>query len=51
MIEQETIDPEYIENKKEFVKIIDDNKIKIILDGNEIKFIIMIGISYYKYIK
>ena len=50
MIEQETIDPEYIENKKELVKKIDDNKIKIILDGNEIKFIIMRGLSYYKYI-
>ena len=51
MLNQETIDPEYSENNKEFVKIINDNKIKIVLNEEEIFFIMMIGISYYKYIR
>ncbi len=29
MLDQDTIEPECIENKKEFVKIVNDNKIKI----------------------
>ena len=51
MSDQETIEPEYIEKKKEIVKTINDNKIKIVLNEDEIRFIIMIGISYYKYVR
>ena len=51
MIEQDTIESEYIEKKKEFVKRVNDNKIKIVLNVDEIKFILMIGISLYKYIR
>ena len=47
----QTIEPESIEKKKEYIKTIDDNKIKIVLNEDEIKFIVIIGISYYNYIK
>ena len=51
MFDQDTIDPEYIEKHKEYVKTINDNKIKIEINEDEIKFTTMIGISYYQYIK
>ena len=51
MLDQDTIEPEYIEKKKEMDKIINDNKIKIVLNEDEIRFIIMIGISFYQYVK
>ena len=47
MSDQDTIEPEYTEKKKEFIKQIDDNKIKILLNKDEIKFIIIIGLSFY----
>ena len=50
MLDQDTIEPEYIEKRKEFVKAVRDNKIKIVLNEDEIRFIIMIGITYYKYV-
>jgi hypothetical protein len=51
MLEQEVIEQKYNENKKEIVKIINDNnKIKILLNEEKIKFIITTGISYFKYI-
>ena len=51
MSDKNKIEPEYIEKKKEIVKTINDNKIKIVLNEDEIRFIIMIGISYYKYVR
>ena len=51
MSDQDTIEPEYIEKKKEIVKTINDNKIKIVLNKDEIRFIIMIGISFYQYVR
>ena len=51
MEEQETIEPEYKEIKKEHIIQINDNKIKIEINNDEIIFTIMIGISYYKYIR
>ena len=37
--------------KKEYILEINDNTLKIEINNNEIIFILMIGISYYKYIK
>ena len=50
MSEQETIESEYIDNEEFEIKI-NDNKLKIELNNDEIKFTLMIGISRYKYIK
>ena len=50
-MEQETIEPEYIEMKKAYEIQINDNKIKIEMNNDEITFIMILGISYYKYIK
>ena len=52
MEEQETIEPEYLNIKKEYImQINDDNKIKIEINNDEISFIVIIGISYYQYIR
>ena len=51
MEEQDTIEPEYEEIKKEYEIRINDDKLKIEINNNEIKFILIIGISYYKYIQ
>ena len=51
MVEGETITSEYEEIKKEYEINIDDNKIRIEITNEEITFILMIDISYYKYIK
>ena len=51
MVEQETITPEYEEIKKEYEIKINDNKIRIEINNDEIIFILIIGLSYYKYIK
>ena len=51
MDEEETISAEYDEIKKEYEIKIDDNKIRIEITNEEITFILMIDISYYKYIK
>ena len=51
-MEEETIEPEFVNIKKEHeIKINDDNKIKIEINNDEIKFTIKIGLSYHKYIK
>ena len=47
----ETIEPEYVENKKEYEIKIDDNKIKIEMNNNEIIFSLIIDLSFNKYIK
>ena len=51
MEEQETITPEYEDIKKEYEIIINNNKLRIELNNDEIIFILIIGLSYYKYIK
>ena len=51
MEEPETIEPETIEIKKEHEIRIDDNKIKIELNNNEIIFTLIIDLSFNKYIK
>ena len=51
MDEQETIESEYTEIKKEYTIKKNDNKLKIEINNDEIKFILLIGISHYKYIK
>ena len=51
MFEQETIEPEYEEIKKEHEIQIDDNKLRIEMNENRITFILMIGITDYKYTK
>ena len=51
MEEQETIGPEYEEIKEEYEIKINEDKLRIEINNNEIKFILMIGISNYKYIK
>ena len=48
---QETIENEYIDIKEEYEIKIDDNKLKIEINNDEIIFILIVGISYYKYIK
>ena len=49
MDEQETKEPEYIYIKKVYEIKINDNKLR--LNNDEIMFILVIGISYYKYVK
>ena len=51
MDEPETIEPQYIEIKKEHEIKVDDNKIRIELNNNEIIFSLIINLSFNKYIK
>ena len=51
MDEPETIQPEYIEIKKEYEIKVNDNKIKIEMNNNEIIFSLIIDLSFNKYIK
>ena len=51
MVEQETINPEYEEIKNKYEIKINDNILRIEINNNKIIFILIIGISYYKYIK
>ena len=51
MEEPETIEPETKEIKKEHEIRIDDNKIRIEMNNNEIIFILIIDLSFNKYIK
>ena len=51
MEEIETIEPEYLEIKKEYVIKVDDNKIRIEMNNNEIIFTLFIDLSFNKYIK
>ena len=52
MEEQETISPEYEEIKKEYeIKINNNNNLRIEINNDKIIFTLIIGISYYKYIK
>ena len=51
MLEKETITPEYEEMKKEYEMKLNDNKLRIEINNDIIKFILLIGISYNKYIK
>ena len=41
---------EYEKIKKEYEKKINDDKLKIKINDNKIIFILLIGISHYKYI-
>ena len=51
MEEPETITPEYEEIKEEYEIKVNDNKLRIEIKNDEIIFILIIDISYYKYIK
>ena len=51
MEEPETIEPEYLDIKKEYEIKVDDNKIRIEMNNNEIIFSLFINLSYNKYIK
>ena len=51
MEEQETIEPEYKEKRKEKEIRIGDNKIKIEIINDEIIFIVTFNLSFYKYEK
>ena len=51
MEEPETIEPEYFEIKKEYEIKLDDNKIRIEMNNNEIIFTLIIDLSFNKYIK
>jgi hypothetical protein len=51
MEEQETIEPESTKKENKFEIQENDNKIKIEINNDEIIFTIMIGISYYKFIR
>ena len=51
MDEPETIEPEYVEIKKEHEIKVDDNKIRIEVNNNEIIFSLIINLSFNKYIK
>ena len=51
MAEQETLLPESEEMKNEYEININDNKLRIEINNDEIIFILMIEISFYKYIK
>ena len=51
MEEPKTIKPEINEIKKEHEIRIDDNKIRIEMNNNEIIFILIIDLSFNKYIK
>ena len=51
MDEPETITPEFTDFKKEYEIKIDDNKIKIEMNNNEIIFSLIIDLSFNKYSK
>ena len=51
MDEPETIEPQYVEIKKEHEIKVDDNKIRIEINNNEIIFSLIIDLSFNKYIK
>ena len=51
MDEPETIEPQYIGIKKEYEIKVNDNKIKIEMNNNEIIFSLIIDLSFNKYIK
>ena len=51
MEEEDIITPEYEEIKEEYKIKINDNKLKIEINNDEIIFILIIGLSYFKYIK
>ena len=51
MEEPETIEPEYLDIKKEYEIKIDDNKIRIEMNKDEIIFSLFIDLSFNKYIK
>ena len=51
MDEPETIEPQYIEIKKEYEIKVDDNKIRIEINNNEIIYSLIIDLSFNKYIK
>ena len=51
MDEPETIEPETVEFNKEHEIRIDDNKIRIEMNNNEIIFTLIIDLSFNKYIK
>ena len=51
MEEQEIITPEYEEIKEEYEIKINNNKLKIEINNDEIIFILIIRLSYFKYIK
>ena len=51
MDEPETIEPEYLDIKKEYEIKIDDNKIRIEMNKDEIIFNLFIDLSFNKYIK
>ena len=51
MEEPKTIEPEYLKIKKEHEIRIDDNKIRIEMNNNEIIFTLIIDLSFNKYIK
>ena len=51
MEEPETIEPEYLDIKKEYEIKIEDNKIRIEMNNHEIIFSLFIDLSFNKYIK
>ena len=51
MEEPETIEPEYLDIKKEYEIKIDDNKIRIEMKNNEIIFSLILNLSFNKYVK
>ena len=51
MYEASTIEPQYVEIKKEYEIKVDDNKIRIEINNNEIIFSLIIDLSFNKYIK
>ena len=51
MESKETKEPVNTDINEEFEIKIDDNKLRIKINNDEIKFILIIGISHYKYIK
>ena len=51
MDESETIEPEFVEIKKEHEMKVDDNKIRIEINNNEIIFTLIIDLSFNKYVK
>ena len=50
MFNQGLISQEFEDIMKEYEIKINDNKLKIIIDDDEITFVLTMGISYYKYI-
>ena len=51
MEEEDIITPEYEEIKEEYEIKINNNKLKIEVNNDEIIFILIIGLSYFEYIK